>query len=277
MAALACAVATYNRRVIVRMYRQVPGKLASLCLVLALMPAAPAVQAADVEDSLEVVAGTNRAAAQSQQKIDQLSRQTETLLEEYRQLQDGSDYQASYTRELEELDRAQQAQIDSLQQQIAQARVTRQRILPLMRSMADALEKFVVLDLPFRHEERINAVLQLKQRLNQSDLSMAARFRLLLEAYQLEQDYGGKIEAWRGPLQYEGKELSVEYLRVGRVALYFQSLDGKTSGFWSAQDDAWVGLQDDYNRALAQAMRVARNLTAPQLLQLPMMAPDGDA
>lgn len=259
------------------MYRQVREKLAGLCLVMAVLYAAFAAQAADVEDSLEVVAGTNRAAAQSQQKIDKLARQTETLLEEYRQLQDGSDYQASYTRELEDLDRAQQAQIDSLQQQIAQARVTRQRILPLMRSMADALEKFVVLDLPFKHEERINAVLQLKQRLNQSDLSMAARFRLLLEAYQLEQDYGGKIESWRGPLQYEGKELSVEYLRVGRVALYFQSLDGKTSGLWSADDDAWVGLHGDYNRALAQAMRVARNLTAPQLLQLPMMAPDGDA
>ena len=236
-----------------------------------------AVHAADVKDSLDVVAKTNRGAVDSQKKIDDLSRETQGMLEEYRKLQDGSEYQAAYTRELEELDRAQQVQIEGLQQQIAQARITRQRIVPLMRSMADALEKFVVLDLPFHHEDRINGVLQLKQRLNQPDLSVSAKFRLLLEAYQLEQDYGSKIEAWRGPLQFQGEELSVEFLRVGRTALYFHSLDGQASGYWNAGEDSWIALDTDYNRSMAQAMRVAKNLTAPQLLQLPMLAPGGDS
>jgi len=236
-----------------------------------------AVQAAEVKDSLKVVEKTNRGAVASQKKIDDLSRQTQDMLEEYRKLQDGTEYQAAYTRELEELDAAQQQQIASLREQIARARVTRQRIVPLMRTMADALEKFVVLDLPFHHEERINAVLQLKQRLNQPDLSVSAKFRLLLEAYQLEQGYGGNIEAWRGPLQFEGEELSVEYLRVGRAGLYFQSLDGARSGYWDAREDAWLSLADEHNRAMAQAMRVAKNLTAPQLLQLPLMAPGGES
>jgi len=232
---------------------------------------------ADVKDSLEVVAKTNRGAIDSQKKIDQLSRDTRDMLEEYRKLEDGSEYQAAYTRELAELDRAQQLQIEDLQEQIAQARITRQRIVPLMRSMADALEKFVVLDLPFHHEERINGVLQLKQRLSQPDLSVSAKFRLLLEAYQLEQDYGGRIEAWRGPLQFQGEELSVEFLRVGRTALYFQSLDGKTSGYWHAPQDNWIVLDGEYNRAMTQALRVAKNLIAPQLLQLPMAAPGGES
>jgi Protein of unknown function (DUF3450) len=234
-----------------------------------------AVEAADIEDSLDVVAETNRGAVKSQQEIDALALETQRMLEEYRKLQDGSEYQAAYTRELQELERNQQQQIGDLKEQIAQARITRQRIVPLMRSMADALEKFVILDLPFQHEDRISAVLQLKQRLNQPDLSVSAKFRLLLEAYQLEQDYGGKIEAWRGPLHFEGEDLSVEYLRVGRAALYFQSLDGETSGYWNTREDAWIALDDDYNRDLARALRVAGNLTAPQLLQLPLMAPGG--
>ena len=233
----------------------------------------PGIHAAEVKDSLGVVAKTNRSAVDSQKKVDELSRETQGMLEEYRKLQDGSEYQAAYTRELEQLDQAQQLKIEDLQAQIAQARVTRQRIVPLMRSMADALEKFVVLDLPFHHEDRINGVLQLKQRLNQPDLSVSAKFRLLLEAYQLEQDYGSKIEAWRGPLQFNGEELSVEYLRVGRTALYFQSLDGASSGYWNAREDAWIALDVEHNRAMTQAIRVAKNLTAPQLLQLPMMAP----
>lgn len=231
------------------------------------------VSAAPVKESLDVVSATNRSATASQQKIDALSGDTRALLEEYRRLHDGVEYQAAYTRELEERDRAQRTQIDDLQRQIAQAEITRQRIVPLMRSMADALEKFVVLDLPFRHEERINAVLLLKQRLSQTELSVSAKFRLVLEAYQLEQDYGNNIEAWRGPLEWRDKELSVEYLRVGRVALYFQSLDGATSGYWSQQQGDWVPLDAQYNRDVTEALRVARNQIAPQLLQLPLLAP----
>lgn len=235
------------------------------------------VRAAEVKDSLEVVGKTNRSAVESQKKIDAFARDTQSMLEEYRKLQDGTEYQAAYTRELEELQLAQQQQIDELREQIAQARITRQRIVPLMRSMADALETFVVLDLPFQHEDRINAVLQLKQRLNQPDLSVSAKFRLLLEAYQIEQGYGGSIEAWRGPLQFSGQDLSVEFLRVGRVALYFHSLDGKTSGYWNTGQDAWLALDADFNRSMAQAMRVAKNLTAPQLLQLPLSVPGGES
>jgi hypothetical protein len=143
--------------------------------------------------------------------------------------------------------------------------------------MADALEKFVVLDLPFHHEDRINAVLQLKERLNRPELSASAKFRLLLEAYQLEQAYGSNLEAWRDSLEFQGRELSVEFLRVGRVAIYFQSLDGATSAYWDAALDEWIELDERYNRPLLQAMRVARNLTAPQLLHLPLVAPGGES
>jgi len=245
------------------------------CACATLLMALANVYAAQVKDSLDVVSSTNRSATQSQEKIDKLSWETRDLLDEYRKLRDGSEFQEAYTRELEELDRSQREQIENLQAQIAQARITRQRIVPLMRSMADALERFVVLDLPFHHEERIGAVLQLKQRLNQPDLSVSAKFRLLLEAYQLEQDYGGKIESWRGPLRLEGEDLSVEYLRVGRVALYFQSLDGERSGYWDGEAQDWTPLDTDYNRSITQAMRVAKNLTAPQLFELPMTVPGG--
>lgn len=231
--------------------------------------------AQDLDDSLDVVSSTNRAAEQSQRKIDELSLETQRLLEEYRTLRESAEYQEAYTRELEQVEAAQQARIDSLTRQIAQARVTRQRILPLMRSMADALESFVVLDLPFHHEQRLAAVLQLKQRLDQPELSMAARFRLLLEAYRLEQDYGVTVEAWRGPLQVDEETLSVEFLRVGRMALYYQSLDRERSGYWDRERGDWIVLDSEHNRGLAQAMRVARNQSAPQLLELPLLLSGG--
>ncbi|WP_170287330.1 DUF3450 domain-containing protein [Halioglobus maricola] len=229
----------------------------------------------DVDASLDVVAETNRSAERSQQKVDELSRETRILLEEYRSLRESSEYQQAYTRELEQLDAAQQAQIESLNRQIAQARITRQRILPLMRSMADALEKFVVLDLPFHQEERVAGVLQLKQRLDNPGLSVAARFRLLLEAYQLEQDYGSTVEAWRGALQRDGDELSVEYLRLGRAALYYQTLDRQRAAYWDTSQQGWVNLDESHQRSIAQAMRVARSQAAPELLELPLQMTGG--
>ena len=241
----------------------------ALVLIFAL-PVGVHAQEAGLQDSLDVVTATNRSAERSQGKIDQLDRDTRALLEEYRSLKESVEYQEAYTRELEQLASSQEARIDSLQRQIAQARITRQRILPMMRSMADALETFVVLDLPFHQEDRVSAVLQLKQRLDNPALSVSARFRLLLEAYQLEQDYGGTVEAWRGPLSIEGETLSVEYLRLGRAALYYQTLDRERSGYWDREGQAWIGLDSGYNRQLAQAMRVARSQTAPQLLELPL-------
>ena len=64
-----------------------------------------------IDRSLEVVGKTNTSAAQSQQKIDDLSRETRILLEEYRSLKESAEYQADYSRELQQLDDAQQAQI----------------------------------------------------------------------------------------------------------------------------------------------------------------------
>ncbi|MBE9540295.1 MAG: DUF3450 domain-containing protein [Proteobacteria bacterium] len=248
-------------------------RLVTSLLVLLLVSGA---RGAELKDSLGVVSKTNLNAVESQKKIDELSRETQGLLQEYRKLSDGNDYQADYARELEELASAQQQKITSLKSEISRAKITRQRIVPLMRSMTEALEKFVVLDLPFHHEQRINSVLQLKLYLNQPELSVSSKFRLLLEAYQLEQDYGGSIEAWRAPLQFEGAELSVQYLRVGRVALYFQTLDGESSSYWSAVGGDWVSLDARYNREIAQAIRVAKNQVAPQLLPLPLLVPEAN-
>lgn len=245
--------------------------LAAILVVVVCGPCLiPRAAAQQLEDSLDVVSSTNRSAERSQATIDDLSRETRILLEEYRSLREGAEHQAAYSRELEKLDESQQAAIESLSQQIAQARITRQRILPLMRGMADSLETFVVLDLPFHQQERLGAVLALKQRLDNPGLSVSARFRLLLEAYQIELDYGATVEAWRGPLALEGEEVSVEFLRLGRAALYYQSLDRQRSGYWNAAQQDWAPLDDSHHRSLAQAMRVARNQSAPQLLELPL-------
>jgi len=233
----------------------------------------PGLHAAELKESQQIISKTNTEAARSQQRINRMAGETQAMLEEYRRVQNSAEYQAAYTRELQQLKASQEVRIESLKKQFEEAGITQQRIVPLMRSMADSLEKFVVLDLPFHHEERINAVLQLQQRLRQPDLSLSVKFRLLLETWQLEQDYGVTIETWRGPLELSDGALSVEFLRIGRVALYYQSRDGLSSGYWEKNEKRWLPLAADYNQPISRALRVARDQVTPELLNLPMVPP----
>lgn len=231
-------------------------------------------RAATVEDSLNVVGKTNQSAIASQQRIDRMALQTQKMLEEYQQITLNTEYQNTYNYELKQLKKDQEAELESLQKQIDEINVTQLRIMPLMNSMADSLEKFVVLDLPFHQEQRVNGVIQLKQHLRNPSLSLPDKYRLLLEAYQIENDYGRSVESYRDSLEVAGENLSVEFLRIGRVALYYRTLDGATSAFWNADAREWQTLPAEFDRNIADAIRVAGNQVAPQLLSLPMVKPE---
>ncbi len=227
--------------------------------------------AATVDDSLKVVGKTNENAISSQQRIDRLALQTQKMLEEYQQITLNTEYQNTYNFQLKQLKADQEKELKSLQKQIDEINITQLRIMPLMSSMADALEKFVVLDLPFHQEARVNGVIQLKQHLRNPSLPLPDKYRLLLEAFQIENDYGRSVESYRDTLERDGEDISVEFLRIGRVALYYRTLDGVTSAYWNQQAREWQTLPDEYARNISDAIRVASNQVAPKLLRLPMV------
>ncbi|PTT79552.1 hypothetical protein DBR41_21520, partial [Pseudomonas sp. HMWF010] len=78
------------------------------------------------------------------------------------------------------------------------------------------------------------------------------------------------LEAWRGELPNEGTSRSVEFLRLGRVMLYFQTLDGHESGWWNPQTRRWQLLDGSARRPLRQAIAIARQEQAPAVLDLPV-------
>ena len=87
-------------------------------------------------------------------------------------------------------------------------------------------------------------------------------------------DYGRTIEAYEGELgERRGRPATVQFLRVGRVALLYQTLDGKETGYWDRRPEAWV--VDDELRAggFKEAIAVAKKLGAPELLIVPVPAP----
>jgi hypothetical protein len=223
-----------------------------------------------VDDSLDVIGKTNISASQSQQRVDKLALETQRLLEQYQSIILNTEYQDAYNAQLQQLQHNQSAQITSLKRQLNDINITQMRIMPLMLSMADALEKFIVLDLPFQQTKRINGIVQLKQHLRNPALSAPNKYRLVLEAYQIESDYGRTLHAYRDKLQQGGVDISVQFLRVGRIGLYYQSLDGRRSGIWDKTTGNWQRLPSHMNANIKQAVRVADNRVAPELLNLPV-------
>ena len=146
-------------------------------------------------------------------------------------------------------------------------------LFPAMERMTDAIERFVGADLPFLPEERSARVARLKQLLTRSDVTASEKFRQLMEAFQVESDYGRTIEAWRGNINQGHAERVVDFLRVGRSLLVYQTLDGAESARWDAATAAWHPLEDAWRADIRRGLRIARKQTTPGLLLLPFSAP----
>ena len=97
----------------------------------------------------------------------------------------------------------------------------------------------------------------------------AERYRRLLEAYQIELDYGRTMVSYKGKLE-DGRE--ADFVRVGRVSLLYRTADGEESGYWDAQQKKWV-VANDYNKAIENAVLIATKESAPELIMVPVPAP----
>jgi uncharacterized protein DUF3450 len=179
-----------------------------------------------------------------------------------------------YNRHLQDLLASQAQEKTSLEQQLKDIEVTKQEIVPLILHMLDSLEQFVRMDLPFLPEERQQRLAQLKALVVRPDSTEAEKFRRLMEAFQVENEYGNTIEAYKGNIVLNGTTSSVNFLRLGRVALYYQRLDGSETGFWNKEEKRWQTLPADYRNAIRDGLRIARKETAPDLLTLPVPAPE---
>ncbi|MFW5442839.1 MAG: DUF3450 domain-containing protein [Methylococcaceae bacterium] len=237
-------------------------------LSLAVFPA----HSEHLNQAINIETATNVAAVQSQKKIDALSNKTQKMLEQYRSATHQTETLVTYNTHLKSLLASQEKEKTSLQQQLKDIEITQREIVPLILRMLDSLEKFIALDLPFLPAERSQRLAKLKKMMVRADVTNAEKFRRILEAYQIENDYGNTIEAYRADLTINGATSSVDFLRLGRVALYYQRFDGSETGYWDKEQKHWQILSDDYRNDIRNGLRIARKETAPDLLTLPIAA-----
>ncbi len=225
-----------------------------------------------LERAVTTAESTQRASIASQDRIDKLDDQTKDLLERYRAATWQAQQLNVYAEQLAQLTAGQDAERASLQRQLVEMERTEREILPLMLRMFDSLEKLVAADLPFLQDERKERLENLRRLMANPETGVAEKYRRVLEAYQIEAEYGRSLGAERTQIG----ERTVDVLRVGRTGLYAMTLDGEETFHWDVVTAKWLELDRKYQAAVKKGIRMARETMAADLLVLPMPAASGD-
>ena len=226
-----------------------------------------------VDKILSVEQARTNESAKSQQKINKENDKASDLLSDYKAVLKVVEGLQVYNNLLQKQLDDQNEELGQLEKSLNDVSLIERQIVPLMVRMIDSLDQFVKLDIPFLPQERATRVQRLKKMMERSDVTAAEKFRRVLEAYQIENDYGRTIEAYKGTANIAGKDREVDFLRIGRTVLIYQSINREHTGMWDTDNKAWKELPAEiYRNTVSKGLKVARKQVAPDLLMLPIKA-----
>lgn len=230
-------------------------------MILAVLICGP-LGADTLDQARETVTETNRTLASTQETINRADDKTQAMAARYKTLTREIGNYKVYNSQLKDIVASQRREMETLEKNIKTAETAGRSMMPFMQRLIDGLDSFIKSDLPFLPAERQERLSKLKAAMKRSDITMAAKFRQILEAYQVEIDYGNTLEAYDGEL--DGKQ--VHFFRLGRIGLYAASMDHSRFFAWHKGNGAWRSLGGaEYKRSLTKALKIAKKQMAPEL------------
>jgi len=246
--------------------------LAFLCS-LAMLSSIGSVQSQSLDSTVQKESKINGESANSQDRVSNLANQTQELLTEFRSVVRETESLKIYNDNLERVVTDQRNEAQSINRQLAGLEETNRGVVPLMLEMIEALDRIVEADIPFRIEERRARVERLRNMMDQAEVTASEKYRRVMEAYQGELEYGRTTEAYSDTLPTNGQ--TVEFLRVGRTLLVFQTSDNSVTGWFNPRTRGYEELDDDrFRLEVKEGLAIARNEKAPNLVMLPVPGPE---
>jgi len=143
-------------------------------------------------------------------------------------------------------------------------------LLPFLNTVYDRLNYLVRHDTPFLEKERFMRMDSLKEILDDSGVSIAEKYRKVMEALFIEAEYGTTIEVYQDRIKIAGRKVLGNIFRLGRVSLFFLSLDSRLPGFFNVAENDWQVLDKSYLPAIQAAVEIAQRRRPSRLLCLPL-------
>ena len=173
---------------------------------------------ATLTESQNAIAVDARQAVNSQNKVNKLDDDYQALLQDYRATNGEIDQLKLYNQQMSKIVANQESELSKIDQQIRDIEFTEQGILPLMSQMLDALEQFNDLDLPFLMKEREVRLAKLRELMTRADITVSEKYRRVLEAFQIEVEYGRTLETYREKADDNIVVLNADTASPGHVA-----------------------------------------------------------
>jgi hypothetical protein len=221
---------------------------------------------ASMENVLEVGRENQQLSAASQSRIDSTERQTDKIVNEYKVVAKQVEGLKLYNEQKRIQIKAQLELMDKLDAQLDQVVVMQRQIPPLAQRMLESLENFINLDTPFRIEERQNRIDLVRASLAKPKVTASEQVRQVLEAYNIEAEYGRKIDSYEATV--EGKVVNI--LVVGRIGMFYQTKDETETGVWNNDSQSWE-IIDGYRRPVRDGIRMAKKLAPTDMLTIPVL------
>ena len=208
---------------------------------------------------------------QSQQRVDAIVAGAQDRFVEYRSLSKQIDGLKAYNAQLSSQIDSQENLLERFQNSIQQVSRIERQMLPLVENMLQSLWKFIDLDLPFHNAERQERMTFIEENLLSTELDVAEKFRQIMEAYQIENEYGRKIDSYHDIVEIDGIQHEVDVLRVGRIALVCQTKDATISARWNNKRKLWQVLDNaSYRNTIRNGLLMAKKQAPIQIIKLPI-------
>ncbi|MEQ9316201.1 MAG: DUF3450 domain-containing protein [Henriciella sp.] len=222
-----------------------------------------------LRQALDTGEQATRTAEQVQEQINQLDDQRSDMVSEFRTLLQRTQAAQLYARQQEKVVESQRRELESLQEQLGRVDEITAQTTPMLIDMIADLDAFVSADLPFKLEERRESVNELRTAMENPQVPIVEQYRLIIEAYKREMEYGRTIQTWPEAIDIDGNEVMVDMFLYGRVALVYLSPDNKYAARYDRAAGAWVPVESKFKEEIAQAIKVAKGTTTPSVLYAP--------
>ena len=229
-------------------------------------------QDARLKSIVDEVNEANKIAQASQETIDGIANKTSSIFNDYRAVLKTNAGLRAYNAQQNRVITKQVEEIGKIKNSIGQIDEIKRQITPLMLNMIDDLDEFIQADIPFLLEERNDRIISLRDVMDNPNVSDPERFRVVLEAYKAEVQYGRTLFAYEDALE-DGR--TVNFARLGRVGFYYQTKDGAETAAWNSETNSWDVLGSEYSGSIRQLVRMALRRTQQDVSVLPISAPKG--
>ncbi len=194
---------------------------------------------------------------------ERLTARFELLQEEIKQLKDRD-------AELQTAVDATRERLAGKNRQLAEISRITGEITPFLDELLVKLQTVSQEGPPFLQQERQQRSEKLQALVRDPAVSVGEKYRRLMEGLLVEAEYGATTEVYQAHIDLQGQSTLVDIFRLGRLNLFYLSLDQHSCGLYNGAAKTWEPLDGTYLRPIKSAVAMAAKRQPVELVTLPL-------